>query len=124
MPTSLSDYLNVPKEVLDTEGCFDTILDLDSLMFVNFVRIKDSVTPELDGAYNAILETFRKIGKLLNESQSEDDLFWRKAENLLLMTEFEEVCLGYSERGTAGSGSGKVLKLKILRAAQKLLMQV
>ncbi len=121
MPTSLSDYLNVPKEILDTEGCFDTILDLDSLMFVNFVRIKDSITPELDGAYNAILETFKKIKKLLSASQSEDDLFWCKAENLLLMTEFEEVCLGYSKSGTAGSGSGKELKLKILRAAQKII---
>jgi hypothetical protein len=37
------------------------------------------------------------------------------------MSEFEEICLGYSRRGTAGSGSGSELKHRILSAGKEII---
>lgn len=121
MSITLSDYLQIPKSTLDSEGCFDTLLDLDSRMFVNFIRVRDSNIPELNGAYAEISKLFNQIGTLLSVSKAHQDRFWREAFNLLQMTEFEEICLGYSENGTAGSGSGKELKIKILRSGKEII---
>ena len=90
-------------------------------MFVNFIRVRDSITPELNDAYNSISTLFTKVGTLLSVSQNEGDRFWREAYQLLKMTEFEEICLGYSKSGTSGSGSGKELKLKILRSGKEII---
>ncbi len=121
MSISLSDFLQIPKVLLDSEGCFDTLLDFDSRMFVNFIRIRDANIPELIGAYDAISKLFNQIGTLLSVSKKDEDRFWREAFELLKMTEFEEICLGYSENGTAGSGSGKELKIKILRSGKEII---
>ena len=121
MAKSLSEFLNVSSNKLYKEGCFDTILDMDSRLFINFTRLKDTKTPELKGAYNHILKLFKSIGKLLIVSTRENDLFWKRAYKLLVMSEFEEICLGYAISGTAGSGSGANLKTKILRAGKQIL---
>jgi hypothetical protein len=121
MPLSLSDYLRISHEKLDSLGCFDTILDLDSMMFVNFLRVRDSSTPELAGAYDHIAKLFRSIGHLLASCKRENDLFWKEANKRLEMSEFEEICLGYSIRGTAGSGSGIELKQRILSIGREII---
>ena len=121
MATSLSDFLKVDKESLDTQGCFDTIIDLDSLMFVNFLRVRDSSIPEISGAYDHISTIFSKIGVLLDASQNENDRFWKKAYKILEMSEFEEICMGYSKGSTSGSGSGKQLKKIILNTGKDII---
>lgn len=121
MPLSLSDYLGTSHEDLDALGCFDTILDLDSMMFVNFLRVRDSNTPELAGAYEHIEKLFSSIGHLLAACKKENDRFWREADKRLEMSEFEEICLGYSSRGTAGSGSGIELKQRILSIGKEII---
>ena len=121
MPLSLSDYLGTSHEELDSLGCFDTILDLDSMMFVNFLRVRDSNTPEIAGAYDHIAKLFSSIGHLLAACKKENDRFWREADKRLEMSEFEEICLGYSSRGTAGSGSGTELKQRILSIGKEII---
>lgn len=121
MPLSLGDYLGISHEELDSLGCFDTILDLDSMMFVNFLRVRDSNTPELAGAYDHITKLFRSIGHLLAACTQENDRFWREANKRLEMSEFGEICLGYSSRGTSGSGSGIELKQRILSIGKEII---
>jgi hypothetical protein len=121
MALSLGDYIGISHEALDGVGCFDTILDLDSMMFVNFLRVRDSDTPELAGAYDHIAKLFRSTGHLLASCNKENDRFWREAYKRLEMSEFEEICLGYSSRGTAGSGSGSELKRRILSVGKEII---
>jgi hypothetical protein len=121
MAKLLSEYLGVLQKDLYKEGCFDTILDMDSLMFINFNRVKGTKTKELKKAYKHILNLFHKIGVLLLSSTKENDIFWKKAFKLLEMSEFEEICLGYANSSTAGAGSGKDLKMKILTTAKQIL---
>jgi len=118
---SLSEFLNIPSSKLYDEGCFNSILNLDSSMFINLTRLKETKIPELNGAYKHLLKLFRSIGKLLLVSRTENDIFWKKAFNLLEMSECEEICLGYSKSSTAGSGSGAGLKTKILRTGKQIL---
>jgi hypothetical protein len=94
---------------------------MDSLMFINFNRVKDTKTPELKGAYKHILKLFHSVGVLLLSSQKENDIFLQKAFKLLEMSEFEEICLGYAHSSTSGSGSGKDLKMKILKTGKQIL---
>ena len=121
MAKALSDFLGVPSNKLFKEGCFDTIIDSDARLFINFTRLKKTKTPELKEAYKHILKLFLSIGKLLLASQNEKDIFWKKAFELLKMSEFEEICLGYAISGTAGSGSGANLKTIILRRGKQIL---
>lgn len=124
MPTSLSSYLNIEKEQLDELGCYDTILDYDSLFFINFLRLKECSIPELKESYKKMHELFRNLCILLdssNNSTVRNDIFFNKALRMMDMSEFEEICLGYSKKGTSGSGSGKGLKLKILRTGKEII---
>ena len=121
MTKSLSELINVTPKKLFNEGCFDTILNTDALLFINFARLKNTKTPELKGAYNHILKLFGSIGKLLLASKSENDIFWKKAFTLLKMSEFQEICLGYAISSTAGAGSGSGLKTTILKTGKQIL---
>ena len=113
--------MSVSSAELYNEGCYNTILDMDSLMFINFTRLRETVTPELKGAYRHLLGLFTRIGKLLLASKNEHDLFWKNAYKLLEMSEFEGICLGYAINSTSGSGSGKNLKKTILNVAKEIL---
>lgn len=121
MPLSLSDFLGIERSYLEQLGCFDTILDIDSRFFINFMRLRLSKAPEMQGAYSKVLEVFDNVGILLRASKHPNDRFWREAYNLLTMSELEEICLGYSVAGTSGAGSGKDLKQKILATGKAIL---
>ena len=124
MPLSLSDYLHIDKATFDKTGCFDTILDADSLSFINFMRLRDAQTDELTGSYGRVEKLFDQVGILLKASKREADRFYREAFDLLRMAELEELCLGYSVKGTSGLGSGGKLKQKILPTGRKSLIPV
>ena len=121
MPISLSDYLMIDRCLLSSRGVFDTILDNDSRYFINFIRVRDAVTPELVDSYERIQLFFRNIGILLKASREQNDRFYREAWDRLNMHELEEICLGYSMNGTSGSGSGTVMKKIILSTAKDIL---
>ena len=85
MPISLSTYLNIDKAQLAELGCFDTILDSDSLFFINFLRLKDCSIPELKNSYSKIHELFRNLCILLDSSNNADarnDIFYKNAYKL------------------------------------------
>ena len=110
-------YIGIDENELKTRNVFDTIMDSDSLFFVNFMRLKDCAAPELSKAYNHLQSFFDKIGILLDSCDDKNHRFFKDAFKLFDMTEFEEICLGYSMKGTAGSGSGSKLKTIILNTA-------
>lgn len=121
MPKSFSTAFNIDSDTLDKLDCFDSILDSDSLFFINFLKVRDTQNPFLKDSYQKILEVFRKIILLLEHSKKSNDPFFKSAYSLLNMSEFEEICLGYSMKSTSGSGSGNELKNKLFNTAKSII---
>lgn len=72
-------------------------------------------------SYEKILRVFRQIAVLVKASKRVSDRFYREAFDRLQMSEFQELCLGYSFNSTAGAGSGQKLKSVILAAAKEII---
>ncbi|MXZ08990.1 MAG: hypothetical protein F4Y79_06035, partial [Gemmatimonadetes bacterium] len=121
MPQLFSEYIGVNSSLIVDNGVFDTVLDSDSRFFINFTRVKKAQTPELQDAYKRILKFFRKLGIIIQAAQHPGDSFYREANRRLNMSEFEELCLGYSFNTTAGRGSGPILKKIIISTAKEIL---
>lgn len=121
MLVSLSQYLEINPQELKNRGVFDTVLNSDSLYFINFMCLRDTNADELADSYDKLNSKFRDIAILLKASKTIDDRFYREAMKTLNMSELEEICLGYAMFGTSGSGSGDALKTKILNTAIDIL---
>jgi hypothetical protein len=121
MPIALNDYLKIDTRELIDHKVFNTILDSDSLFFINFMRLRDTKAPELDHSYERLTKFFSEICILLKASPDRYHRFYEEAFKKLEMSEFEEICLGYSMKGTSGSGSGNKLKNIILSTAKDII---
>lgn len=118
MRSSLSSLLAIdPTELTDREA-FDPVLDLDNRLFLDPRLLKHCDIPEFINSYEALQGHFLKIGKLLRVSESFGDVFWRNADSLMKWHEVKGLCIGYSSKGTSGSGIGPELRAKLLKTAQ------
>ena len=117
MPKSLSSLLGVDPTELTDRGAFDPILDLDTRLFLDPHLLKHCDIPEFTESYTALQKHFLKIGKLLRVSESFGDVFWRNADSLMKWPEVKGLCIGYSSKGTSGSGIGPELRARLLKTA-------
>lgn len=62
---------------------------------------------------------FLNIGKLIAASDSIGDVFWKRADKLMQWSEVKGLCIGYSSKGTSGSGIGAELRERLLITAKK-----
>jgi hypothetical protein len=87
---------------------FDTILDVDTELFVDpFLIFKDQ-DQRWSGAHDALIAHFDAAFMLVAQGNRQPtSLPYRKAIDLLLFKEPHELCLGYTARGTKGAGSGR-----------------
>lgn len=86
---------------------FDTILDADTKLFVDPFLVFSETEPYWLGAHDEIIAHFDHAFRLIAEgNRNPNSIQYRKALHLLLFTEPKELCLGYTDRGTAGLGSG------------------
>ena len=86
---------------------FDTILDVDTELFVDpFLVFKESNGFWAD-AHDRLIAHFNRAFILIAEGNRDPDtLAYKKALALLEFREPRELCLGYTAKGTRGSGSG------------------
>lgn len=92
---------------------FDTILDVDTELFVDpFAIFKESESFWAD-AHDVLIKHFNRAFMLIAEGNRDArTLAYKKALALLEFKEPRELCLGYTAKGTQGSGSGgKLAKL-------------
>ncbi len=121
MPVSISQHVGVAAKRFDQTGAFDAILDVDSKLFIDPHLLPSSGAPELSTSYGRVKKRFRDVLKLLEKSKQEGDAFWRAAFTLFYFPELEGLCIGYSAKGTRGSGMGPELRKRILRTAQEII---
>ena len=93
---------------------FDPVLSIDTPLFIDPFLIyaqedfgEDNV---FQGSHDYIIDFFNYVYKIVAKSQGNPrSLYYKKALGLLHFPEVEELCLGYTSRGTGGSGSGPKL---------------
>jgi hypothetical protein len=97
---------------------FDVILDSDTELFVDpFLIFKEPRRSDWGRAHAELVAHFDDIFKLLARAgMHERSPYYQKALGLLLFPEPQEFCLGYTARGTRGSGGGADLARQIARA--------
>lgn len=121
MPVSLSKCLGIDSALLVDKGVFDPILDSDTRLFLDPHLLKHTDVLELSSGYEEFQARFLKIGKLLAASESKGDVFWNKADSLMNWPEVEGLCIGYTSKGTGGSGIGPELRGRLLTTAKQII---
>jgi hypothetical protein len=107
LSVSISQHIKVSAKTFDQTGAFDAILDVDSRLFIDPHLLPSSKAPELSTSYGKVKKRFRDVLKLLEKSKRENDPFWRAAFALFYFPELAGLCIGYSAKGTRGSGMGQ-----------------
>lgn len=121
MPKSLSAFLGISPLELESRGAFDPILDLDTRLFIDPHLLKHTEIGEFKDSYENLQNHFLKIGRLIAASDNVGDAFWRSADKLMQWSEVKGLCIGYSSKGTSGSGIGPELRKRLLATAKTII---
>lgn len=121
MPTKITDYLQLDKRLFNATGAFDTILDVDTKLYISPLLIHRIDIPELSDSYQHVQEHFRKILVLLRASKQSGDRAWREAWRRLRFREPVWLPLGYSGSGTSGRGIGPHIQKQLTDAAKEIV---
>jgi hypothetical protein len=122
MPTRLNEAINVSRELLDSKGVFNGLVDFDSRLHIDPALIGVSGVREFNEGKETVIKYFTNVLRLIKASQKEGDVFWNTALKLISFGEGLNTALGYSSKGTGGSGIGKKAANDILvtiKAIQK-----
>jgi len=93
-----------------SETWFDPVLSVDTLLFIDPFLIYSQEEGFFRGSHREIICFFNRLFKLIAQARgNESSLLYKKAVMSLVFPERQELCLGYTEAGTKGSGSGQEL---------------
>ena len=121
MPISFTDKFCLDKKAFFKTGAFDTILDVDSRVFIDPALLDGCQIAEFVGAREKAEKYFSNIITLLSHAQNTNDMYWKKADKMLSFTEITGTCFGYSQNSTSGNAIGKVLRATILHTIKELI---
>lgn len=121
MPKTVTQVFKLDVNKFEKTGAFDALLDFDTKVFIDPHLLREAKTPEFAKAYETFRDHFANVLKLLTQSKKEGDVFWKAAENLLIFPEVQGICIGYGKEGTAGSGIGPDLRVRLLQTAKQIV---
>lgn len=99
---------------VSAEEWFDPFLSIDTRLFIDPFLLYDNERDGFVGSHGEIIQFFHNAFELIAKSQGDrGSSYWKRAENILLFPEVEELCLGYTNEGTGGAGSGKEVARQI-----------
>jgi hypothetical protein len=94
----------------DEDDWFDTILDVDTRLFVDPFLVFKEEKGRWASAHEKLIAHFNRAFLLIAEGNLDPkNLAYQKALDLLIFSEPRELCLGYTSEGTRGAGSGRGL---------------
>jgi hypothetical protein len=114
MPKRISAALGLTKKQLKDKGIFDSMTDFDSKLHIDPALLGVCTIPEFRDAGTKLATYFTDILRLAQSSQRTGDPFWKAAHKLLTFGEGLNTGLGYSQKGTGGSGIGPEMAERIL----------
>jgi hypothetical protein len=123
MPVKFSEEFNISEADIEKYGVFDSILDVDTRVFIDPSLLNSSGAPEFIKAKKKVENYFSNIITLLRHSKTRTDMYWKKADKLLTFKELSGTCFGYSATGTSGNSIGKELRYNVLCTMKELVDQ-
>lgn len=108
-----SEIFNVPAEALEAKGVFNADVDSDSQLHIDPSLFKGCTIPEFDEAYEEFKEYFAKVFTALVPYARDNQRFYNELVKHLSFREIASTCLGYSLKGTHGSGIGLQLARQV-----------
>jgi hypothetical protein len=86
---------------------FDPVLSVDTRLFIDPFLIYSKEGTCFRGSHSEIIAFFNQMFRLIAECRgARESLRYQKAVGDLVFPEVQELCLGYTEAGTGGLGSG------------------
>lgn len=105
------------REWLDIFLPIDSRLFIDPFLIYDFERDIRVQNKHFDGSHQEIVDFFAHCYKLVAASGGDrSSANWRQVNYLLMFPEVEELCLGFTSRGTGGAGSGRDIANRISNA--------
>jgi hypothetical protein len=121
MPIRVTDYLSLDRELFNATGAFNTILDVDTKLYISPLLLHRIDIPELANSYHNIQTYFKDVLYLLRVSSHKGDRAWREAAKRLRFPEPPWLPLGYSGKGTSGRGIGQHIQMQLTDTAKEII---
>lgn len=122
MAISFCDEFNISIKNFNKTKALNIILDMDTQYFIDPQLITLCKIPEFKFAEKKISDFFAGIKSLILASKHKNDIFWKKANQMLTFKEYSNTCLGYSDNGTKGNAIGPKLRDSLLEILKSILV--
>jgi hypothetical protein len=121
-PVRFSDYFKVDQQVMNDEGLFDPILNVDTRLFIDPLLLEKSSKEIISkDAKQQYKKYFENVLKLLKRSRIKGDEAWKAARTLLTIREVQGTSLGYGVGGTNGRNLPKITIDAIVNTAKEIV---
>ena len=121
MPRKISTLLGTTTKDLESKGVFDGFVDVDSRLHIDPSLLGKTGIKEFDKAEEEFRDYFNNVLTLIKNFKKEGDALFNEAWKRLQFKEEGSTALGYSDKGTRGSGIGEKLALNILKTAKEII---
>ena len=121
MSQSFADYYGIDESTFEASGALDPILDVDTRLFIDPALLRITTVPELVESYAEVHNYFADVVKVIRRIERPSDRMWREADNRLTFPEIGGLSIGYSSKGTKGSGMGPKLRAQLLATATQVV---
>lgn len=121
MPVLVTEHLGIDPIDFAKTGAFDSLLDMDSLLFIDPALLRRTRAPELAQSADRVSSRFQEIMRLLHRSKERGDVFWMEAAKRFRFPEVRGLAFGYAKKGTGGSGMGPALRDSLLETAKAIV---
>ena len=109
-PISISNYFNIDPIKLDAENALDSVLNMDTELFINPLLLSSSKSKEMKNTREEFLKHFRSVLdkiNIYNKATAAQGQLFETIKKDMSFPEPKGFCLGYGKSGKRGKGIGK-----------------
>lgn len=96
-------------------------MDIDSKLYIDPSLLKQPKIKEFKTSYSKFKAYFNEVLTLIDNSQNQNDRFWREAFKRLQFKEFKYVALGYSIGNKSGNAIGPEIAANLLDTSSQII---
>jgi hypothetical protein len=121
MAVLFSDYYGINKKELERQGVFNSVIGLDTRLFLDPHLLKITKILEFRQSRSRIKKYYEDIIKLILVHERSGDRAWREALKRLIFKETRGVFMGYGVHGGDGNAIGFGLARRLIDTAVEII---
>jgi hypothetical protein len=121
MAQQISTYLGIKSDDLENAGVLDTVIGVDTRLYVDPLLLNVAKTPEFKTSRQKIEKHYGEILLLVSKSEKREDRAWRGAKERLVFHELPGTAIGHSAKSDDGRGIGPILGERLLQSASEII---